>query len=389
MAPLEPWEKVLVSPEKFLTTVHGQIACTDCHGGLQSSDKTTAHTDLIARPSDGEASACVNCHPDVTSTFPNSLHATQQGYWTVLEGRSVPENHAALETMFGNHCASCHTTCGDCHVAQPASVGGGLFDGHVFVEKPPMTRSCTACHGSRVGNEYLGKHEGIPGDVHFRQGRMNCVDCHSNHELHGMPTNCDQCHPGTENSVVPPADHRYSGVQMPSCESCHPNVALGTDQVEMHQAHGADLSCQVCHSVSYTSCDACHVQVSDKTGNPYFTTDATYMTFFIGRNTNQSYDRPYDFVTVRHIPVAPTSYQYYGQDLLPNFNSLPTWAYATPHNIQLKTPQTESCNACHGNADLFLTADKVSPEELEANLGVIIDEIPAPISDTVQTSQTP
>jgi hypothetical protein len=40
------------------------------------------------------------------------------------------------------------------------------------------------------------------------------------------------------------------------------------------------------------------------------------------------------------------------------------------------TPQTESCDACHGNAELFLTADDVLPEELEANKDVIVEEVP-------------
>jgi thiosulfate/3-mercaptopyruvate sulfurtransferase len=244
-----------------------------------------------------------------------------------------------------------------------------------------MTRSCTACHGSRVGNEYLGKNEGIPGDVHFREGRMNCVDCHDNHELHGQPSECSQCHPGVETAEIPPAEHRYDGLQTPTCVSCHPDVTLGTDNTEMHTVHGADLQCQVCHSVSYSSCDGCHVAVSNASGKPYFETQGTYQTFYIGRNPLRSFDRPYEYVLVRHIPVAETSFQYYGEDRLPNFDLLPTWAYTTPHNIQIMTPQARSCNACHGNADIFLTADKVDPAELEANLPVIVTEIPALIPE--------
>ena len=61
---------------------------------------------------------------------------------------------------------------------------------------------------------------------------------------------------------------------------------------------------------------------------------------------------------------------------MPAFDSQPTWRYATPHNIQRLTPQTESCNNCHGNPDIFLTIDKVAPEELEANQAVIVEEIP-------------
>jgi hypothetical protein len=71
--------------------------------------------------------------------------------------------------------------------------------------------------------------------------------------------------------------------------------------------------------------------------------------------------------------------------VLPDFNALPTWAYATPHNVQLNTPQAETCNACHGNPDLFLTADKVRPEEIEANLPVIVPLVPEAILEPGET----
>ena len=60
-----------------------------------------------------------------------------------------------------------------------------------------------------------------------------------------------------------------------------------------------------------------------------------------------------------------------------HFDALPTWKYATPHNIQRNTPQNQECNNCHGQTDLFLTADDVDPDELEANKDVIVTEIPA------------
>lgn len=100
------------------------------------------------------------------------------------------------------------------------------------------------------------------------------------------------------------------------------------------------------------------------------------MTFFIGKNTRQDEERPYEYVPVRHVPIAETSFEFYGEDLLTTFDALPTWVYSTPHNIQLRTPQTESCDACHGNAEIFLTADKVKTEELKANEDVIIESVP-------------
>lgn len=382
MAPLEPWEKVLIDdPAAFTGTVHGQLSCQQCHGGVLADDKEAAHEGLVGNPSESPEDTCGECHPDVTEVQVQSLHATQGGYWTVLNARSSPEHRPALEEMFGNHCASCHTTCGDCHVSQPNSVEGGFIDGHIFQKTPSMTRNCTACHGSRVGNEYLGKNEGLMGDVHFRQGRMNCVDCHSGAELHGQRSDCSRCH-SSSNSVqaLPPPDHRYEGMQIPRCETCHANATSGMDGIQMHSEHGGDLSCQVCHSLPYSNCDSCHVAVSEQTGNPFFSTDATYVGFYIGRNAWEGYARPYEYVPVRHIPIARDNFEYYGEDLLPQFDALPTWAYATPHNTQRETPQAESCNSCHGNGQWFLTADRVAPEERKANQSVIIDDIPAHIA---------
>lgn len=385
MAPLEPWEKVLVDSELYPDTVHGQIPCQECHGGEQSADKATAHTGLIANPSNDAERTCGDCHPDVTAMNQYNLHTNLEGYWTILNQRTVPKDHEVISEMFGNHCNNCHASCGECHVSQPNLVGGGLINGHNFNQTPSMTRNCTACHGSRVGNEYLGKHEDIRPDIHFRQGRMTCIDCHTGHEMHGQTDNCQDCHTAPDDVTLAPPDHRYSGVQNPSCEACHVTAATGEDDIEMHQEHGGDLSCQVCHSVAYTSCDGCHVAISETTGNPFYATDGSYLGFYIGKNPRKSYDRPYDYVTLRHVPIATDSFVFYGNDLLPNYNALPTWVYATPHNIQRETPQTESCDSCHGNPDLFLTIDKIYPEELEANLSVIVDTIPLPINPVSTT----
>ena len=377
MPPLEAWEKVLVNGESFPGTVHGLVGCVGCHGGTQSAEKEVAHADMVVNPSAEADGVCSQCHPHITASAETNLHNNLAGYWTVLEARGASPHK--LGEAFSNHCTSCHTTCSDCHISQPNSVGGGFIDGHNFKARPSMTRNCTACHGSRVGNEYLGKHEGLMADVHFRQGRMDCVACHDGDHMHGQPQDCTECHEGPESAQLPPPDHRYSGAQQPSCEACHVTAATKQDDILMHKLHGSKLSCQVCHSISYSSCDGCHVAISAETGNPYYATEGTYFTFLIGKNPIQTYERPYEFVPLRHVPISTTNFEYYGENLLPEFNKVETWKYATPHNIQRFTPQNQSCNYCHGNADIFLTADKVKPEELEANLDVIVDQIPPAI----------
>lgn len=370
MPQLEAWEKVFLSDENFLTSTHGTIGCIACHGGTPGTDDMEeAHTGVAFDPA--ASGACAFCHEDTTHTQLNSLHMTLAGYTKVLGERSGnPHLSDGLQEAFDNHCTSCHASCGQCHVGRPTTAGGGLLAGHAFKEIPPMNLTCTGCHGSRVNDEYKGKNvdaEGqkIPADVHFNPGGMACLACHDEDEIHGN---------------VPPENetHRYDGQPDVLCTDCHPMFELEGSNPQHTKHHLEDLTCQVCHSVANKSCYSCHVQKSDE-GIAYFKTAPSEMHFFIGKNPLQSEFRPWSFTVLRHVPIDRDSFGYYGDDLLPDFDALPTWKYATPHNIQLHTPQNASCNSCHGNADVFLTADKVNPDELEANKPVIVEQVPAPL----------
>ena len=364
MPPLEAWARVLIDAETYSEDVHSYINCTACHGGENVYDMEAAHDGLITNPTDDPQASCESCHPDIVPDAMNSLHATLEGYDLALHARSSEMNWDTLEYMQSYHCNDCHATCGDCHVSQPRSVGGGLLEGHSFVGTPPMSNTCTACHGSRVKNEYYGLNEGIPCDVHLRQARMACTDCHTGDEMHGS-------------GEYGEANHRYEGPAEPSCESCHEDqVGVGSG-IPQHEIHGTEiLECQVCHSVAYTNCVNCHV---DRTEDdiPFYSVEEHSTGFYIGKNSLQSGDRPYRYVTVRHVPADPDQFEEYGENLLDEFLNRPTWLYATPHNIQRITPQNETCESCHGNDDVFLTPDKVAPAELDANRGVMVEHAPA------------
>jgi hypothetical protein len=86
---------------------------------------------------------------------------------------------------------------------------------------------------------------------------------------------------------------------------------------------------------------------------------------------------------VRHVPVDQKSFSFYVEDGLEHFPRLPTWKLATPHNIRRKTPQNETCDACHGRGELFLLRKDVKPEDLEANSAVIVspDQIPGKVPE--------
>jgi thiosulfate/3-mercaptopyruvate sulfurtransferase len=324
-----------------------------------------AHDGIVRDPDPAET--CGTCHAQTVADAENSLHTSLQGYLTAFEQRSDEQHMPQLMEAYDNHCAGCHASCGQCHVSRPTSAGGGLLDGHVFRGTPPPYTTCTGCHGSRIENEYKGRNEDeegarYPADVHYNPGGMNCNDCHTADEMHG---------------ATGEFDHRYDGAVIPSCtdSGCHEDISSGGNG-QHTEGHLERLACQVCHSITYKNCYDCHVQLSDE-GTPYFRTEESQMAFQIGYNTIQSEDRPWEYVPVRHVPISRDSFEFYGEDLLPNFDNRPTWTYATPHNIQRQTPQNSSCEGCHSSTDLFLTEADVAADELAANQAVIVAQAPS------------
>ncbi len=371
---MEAEDKVLVAKE-FLNTVHGQQGCTSCHGGVEpAASRKEAHQGMVAEPSAQKDSKCATCHADAAGTFEMTLHKTSRGIVDldtgVLAARINPEKADLLQKAVDNHCASCHIDqCGDCHVSRPQWSGGGLIQGHVFQETPNPILNCTACHGSRVQKEMLGQGPSdfepkLKPSVHWVPAGMQCVECHTKEWIHG---------PSTEAAV------RYEVKEAPRCEDCHVDDTFYDNAYHKQHAEADPgktlLQCQVCHSQPYNNCYGCHVGKDDK-GLAYFKTDKSEFDFKIGRNPLKSQDRPYDYVVVRHVPVARDTFAFYGEDLLSNFDASPTWKYATPHNIVKVAPQAESCGSCHGNEAIFLLEENVAEDEREANREVIVPKPP-------------
>ncbi|MBN1317862.1 MAG: hypothetical protein JXA42_20425 [Anaerolineales bacterium] len=362
MPPLEAWEKVYLSDTEYMASVHNWQGCIACHGGVDGEDDMDkAHEGLISNPSSEPERVCAGCHKYEVEAASTGLHQNLTGYKTTLEARGADFSNPHMQEGFDNHCYTCHASCGECHISRPSSNGSGLIAGHEIKDRASMGDTCTACHGARVANEYKGLNEGVPGSVHWLEEGMPCYECHQVGQYHGD---------GTEYA------DRYDGAASPSCKDCHVEETSSESEVVEHNLHMDKVACNVCHvSGEYKNCYNCHVALDDE-GLAYYTTDESKMMFKIGMNPDQSEDRPWDYVLVRHVPVQPDTFAFYGDGLLPDFDKLSTWKVATPHNIQRITPQNQSCDNCHDNTDLYLTADDVEPDELAANAGVIVERIP-------------
>ncbi|MBZ0263053.1 hypothetical protein K8I28_00165 [bacterium] len=353
----------------FINDIHGSIGCDNCHGGINEVlSKADAHAGLVRDPSIMAEETCGRCHAGIASTFESSLHRNFTGYETLFEARAGIqfEDHPEIQEEFEAECGTCHTTCGQCHVSRPNSVKGGLVQGHRFMPTPNQSEQCTACHGSRVGEEYTGSRDGYNADVHYIQAIMNCMDCHTGQEMHGN---------GTEYET------RYHSDDMPRCEDCH--AGQGTSN-NYHSQHWGELSCQVCHSQDYKSCNKCHV---GGTG----IREPSYISFKIGKNPIPE-QRDYEYVALRHIPIATDTYAPWGIENLENYEALPSWKYASPHNIQRWTARTDTtggqgcATACHTTPNtvdgFFLREVDMNEfdtlEEKEANRPYIVPDGPPP-----------
>ena len=337
--------------------MHGKIGCITCHGGDgTATDKTAAHKNIVRDATTDAGKICADCHAGQVKNFADGLHFAQTGYWTYLQAAGADPNHPKVQEAFNASCATCHATCAQCHISRPAYAGNGLLAGHTFKKIASQSNTCAACHGARVGDEYLGKYEGIQGDTHWVKEGMPCIECHKTESFHGDGETRANMHEQVNTK----------------CTDCHTQDALAKEP--QHALHGEKVSCYVCHSVGeYKNCANCHVGKDEK-GLAWRTLDPSWMDFKIGRNPNPTEDNPYAYVLVRHVPTNADLFKAYGIEL--KTDTVPSWQPATPHNIQRKTAQNADCKACHENAKIFLTEDKVLPAERAANKDVIVPTLP-------------
>ena len=381
--------------DNYLTTIHGSQACTSCHGGNNAGATRAAAHDNTWNAIPG-ADRCGACHPAIVTASANSLHTNLGGYVKALGDRGFDFNDATGAARFAQQCTKCHVAnsagaaaCGFCHVSVPVTAGGGFLNGHNFRFTPDMERNCTACHGSRVKEEFYGSNNALIArnalglapvlpDVHFAQTQV--VNATT-----GLPKGCAFCHGAAEmhggGAPVPAGSGgRYDVAGTPKCVNCHSSVS-GTNSLH-RTGHLATMDCQVCHAQPYKNCFGCHTDVDTAgTGLPFYAINQgdptlasraegsapdALMSFRIGKNplwlgTGDTAHKKYG--VLRHAPGDKDLFRYPlagpVDGLIPGMTARSNWKYATPHNIQRNLTGSTSvfasfnvadCSNCHGTA---------------------------------------
>lgn len=369
----EPYDRVYMSGDgykAFKASSHYSLKCVGCHKGTDNTaDKDLAHSgDFISHPSMFAETMCASCHQEIVDNFKTSLHngTGQKRKVAMRSGLSGPEDFDQLPAHqiegYNKNCATCHASCGECHIVRPPVGGGGLPNGHAFTKTPDMISVCVTCHVSRGGHAYLGVASGTQPDVHLTQAGFKCTDCHSGAELHGDGAAVDQ---------------RYAYSKLPTCVSCHQDLEYKNTY---HAMHYNDFNCQVCHSQVYNNCGSCHIH-GDGARIP------AYMDFKIAANPIPTIKTGFNFTLVRRTLAAPDNWEKYGVPEYANFNAFPTYNYTSPHNLLRWTDRTtitagQSCYSnCHIrneggvliNKELYLFNDNLLSWEQGATGGITVD----------------
>lgn len=374
----EPYDRVYMGGtgfDNYKKTAHYAIGCVGCHNGTdKTDDKTVAHSgDFISHPSVFYEEKCGSCHISIVENFKTSIHngTGQKRKVTIRSGLSGPQDFDKLPAHqiegYNANCATCHGTCGNCHVVRPPIGGGGLAKAHEFSQTPDMLSVCVTCHVSRGGHAYLGVASGTLPDVHLTKMGYKCMDCHTGAELHGNGQNVQQ---------------RYAYAELPKCTNCHSNVATKNTY---HMVHFNTFNCQVCHSQNYNNCGSCHIHLEGAR-------IPSYLDFKIAQNPIPDVKTSYQFTLVRRTLAAPDNWEAYGVSQYANFDAFPTYNYTSPHNILRWTSRTTveagaSCSSsCHIrneggqliNKGLFLFNEDLLDWEKGATSGITVDgKLPA------------
>ena len=256
--------------------------CLKCHDGLESYGKDFNHNLVSFKLTGSHAlssTACVDCHKD--SRTINDLKLAPQ------DCASCHQKDDKHSGAFGAACAQCHnendwkqinfnhqqtgypltgkhqtTDCLSCHVDNVLT--GLPQDCASCHEKDDKHEgafgvSCDKCHNESDWKEINFDHQQTNYPLNGKHQTADCLSCHVDNVLKGLPQDCASCHQKDDN---------HSG-QLANCASCH--TSTDWNQINFdHKTTGYPLSgkhtsvdCFSCHvndvyKGTATNCIDCH-----------------------------------------------------------------------------------------------------------------------------------
>jgi hypothetical protein len=241
-----------LKPEVYQRSVHGELACVDCHEDLAKAE--LPHAEKLQK------AACAACHSDQTDLYQAGVHV------------KIRDNRPSAA------CADCHGT----HDMKPGT------DPDSRTHHLRVAETCATCHkdpdlvsrGDQPRHVTQAFADSIHGTVLAKSGLVvapTCSTCHGAHDVRSVrdPSSpvamanvgktCGTCHQGVARQFhggVHAAMVKAAKGDAPACQTCHSSHGIGrSDEV------GWQLSvinqCGSCHAARLaTFRDTFHGQVT-------------------------------------------------------------------------------------------------------------------------------
>jgi formate dehydrogenase gamma subunit len=277
---------IVVDRTKHAASVHGILACTDCHTTI----KDYPHPAKIPKVE------CATCHADEAAAMPKSIHG--------LVGQSCQSCHGnaheltAATDLAPKKCSECHADevrafrasihgqaaakgdpdapkCFSCHGSVHQIQAAG--EASSAVAKTNLPNTCAVCHSNK---DFLSRHnipfahpvEQYRQSVHGRiQATTNavgasCSDCHGSHDIFpardarskinhwNIPSTCAKCHGEVAKTYLDSVHGeavKAGAADAPVCTDCHgEHLILPPSEVgsTVNATRVSSVTCGRCHS---------------------------------------------------------------------------------------------------------------------------------------------
>ncbi len=264
-----------------LMGVHALLDCQACHADgaakqdfkLKSTECKSCHLSVFMstlNPSHREAGfslQCENCHLLNASTWKQAVFEHTPNF-------PLTGGHANLE------CKQCHTDrykgqIVDCYGCHQTQYEGTSDPDHQAFGFPT---NCQECHSTMDWRRERFDHLGVSGFALVgAHTQVQCIACHVNNQLRGLPRDCFGCHQATFEQTRNP---NHVTANFPhECLTCHNQNAWSPAAFDHSQtnfpltgAHSGVL-CESCHqnnqySGTPSDCYACHQSQFEQTTDP-------------------------------------------------------------------------------------------------------------------------
>jgi len=229
-----------VDPSHFQSSIHGPLACVDCHAALAKASDFP-HDARVARVQ------CATCHDDISGKYHDSIHGWAKDKAGLTVAPSCTDCHGTHDIRAHTDAASrvyrnkVPATCGSCHAGireqynrgvHGAALKKGSTGAPICVDchsahsiartdtdkwRLSVTAECGTCHAT-VADSFRRTFHGKVTELGF--GRVAaCADCHGAHEV--LP-------PSNPASTVAPAH------LVETCGRCHQGVNAKFTQYDPH-----------------------------------------------------------------------------------------------------------------------------------------------------------